>query len=351
MEYSIISLEQTIRDLIEKNNRLKIENSLLKQEINKYKNKESKNNIEKNWCVYKHTNKINGKIYIGITSAATLNQRWDNGNGYIQNTNFFSDIQKFGWIDGFYHTVIEDNLTKKEAEKLEVKLIKKYKTQNENFGYNLANGGISYSTNAVKVNQYDLNLNFIKEYSSISEAARMNKGVYSCSIRECCIGKRKSAGGYIWSFVDEEYQFKEHKENKDKEVFQYTLDGKFIRSYKNAIEASTDTNIKSVCIHRCCQNITTSSGGFQWFYEFKGDAIKPSKFYNNTYRKKTPIDMFDKNMNFIKHYDSIQDAVKDLRKNYNIKNAQDGNIRNNLKERNKTAYGFIFKYVSKLNNV
>lgn len=54
--------------------------------------------------------------------------------------------------------------------------------------------------------------------------------------------------------------------------------------------------------------------------------------------------MFDKNMNFIKHYDSIQNAVQDLRDNFNIKNAQEGNIRNNLRGSNKTAYGFIFKY-------
>ena len=54
--------------------------------------------------------------------------------------------------------------------------------------------------------------------------------------------------------------------------------------------------------------------------------------------------MFDKNMNFIKHYDSIQNAVQDLRDNFNIKNAQEGNIRNNLRGSNKTAYGFVFKY-------
>ena len=336
-----------VRKLIEENNKLRIENSLLNQEIDKYKNKEEKtNDVNKTWCVYKHTNKINGKVYIGITSAATLNQGWDNGNGYVLNKTFFSDIQKYGWIEGFYHVVLEDNLTKKEAENLEKQLIRKYNSQNENFGYNLASGGISCSTNAVKVRQYDLNWNFIKEYSSILEAEKMNKGVYSYTIRACCKGERDSAGGYRWKFVDGTYLLKEYKTNKDKEIFQYTLDGNFVRSYKNAVEASMITTIKSTYIHNCCKDISTSAGGFQWFYEFKGNIIEPSKFYNNMYRKKTPIDMFDKNMNFIKHYDSIQDATQDLRDNFNIKNAQDGNIRNNLKERNKTAYGFIFKYVN-----
>lgn len=341
------NLDKILRELIKENNELKNENILLKQKIDKYKkipNKTSDvNNPEKIWCVYKHTNKTNGKVYIGITSASTLNQRWDNGNGYILNKPFFEDIQKYGWIEGFYHIVLEDNLTKKEAEKLEKQLIRKYKSQNKDFGYNLASE-TSASNNAVRVRQYDLNWNFIREYPSISEAVKMNKKVYGNQIRACCREERESAGGYRWKFADETYLLEKHETDRDTEVFQYSLEGKFIRSYKNAIEASINTDVKSRSIHDCCKNRVTSAGGFQWFYEFKGDIIEPSKFYNNTYRRKTPIDMFDKNMNFIKHYDSIQNAVQDLRDNFNIKNAQEGNIRNNLRGSNKTAYGFVFKY-------
>lgn len=94
------NLDKILRELIKENNELKNENILLKQKIDKYKkipNKTSDvNNPEKIWSVYKHTNKTNGKVYIGITSASTLNQRWDNGNGYILNKPFFEDIQKYG---------------------------------------------------------------------------------------------------------------------------------------------------------------------------------------------------------------------------------------------------------------
>lgn len=342
----LLELENILYKLIEENNKLNEENLLLKNEINKYKNKiNNTHDPNRKWCVYKHTNKINGKVYIGMTGESTLNKRWDNGNGYKDNELFFSDIQEYGWIEGFYHIVMEDNLTKKEAEDLEKKLIRKYNSQNKDYGYNLAVGGVCCNANSVRVCQYDLNYNFIKEYSSIAEAERMNKGIYGKDIRACCRGERDNIGGYKWKFSDETYLSKEHKTNKDTEVFQYSLDGEFIRSYKNAMEASVCTGVKSRYIHNCCKGIITSTGGFQWFYEFKGDVIEPSVFYNDTYRKKTPIDMFDKNMNFIKHYDSIQDAIKDLRDNFNIKNAQDGNIRNNLKGKNKTAYGFVFKYV------
>jgi hypothetical protein len=51
--------------------------------------------------------------------------------------------------------------------------------------------------------QYDLEGNFIKEWSSIKEASYIHKG----SIRDCCIGRQKTAGGYIW-------KYKEKKKNK-----------------------------------------------------------------------------------------------------------------------------------------
>ena len=341
----LLELENILYKLIEENTKLNEENLLLKNEINKYKNKiNNTHDPNRKWCVYKHTNKINGKVYIGMTGESTLNKRWDNGNGYKDNDSFFSDIQKYGWIEGFYHIVMEDNLTKEEAEDLEKKLIRKYNSQNKDYGYNLAVGGATCAANAVKVYQYDLNGKFIKEYSSIAEAVRMNKGVYDSTIRACCRGKRDNVGEYIWKFANEKEKSKDCKTNKDREVFQYSLDGKFIKSYKNAVEASLYVNISSTLIHRACQNITSSSGKFQWFYEYKGETIESSKFYNNMYRTKTPVDMFDKNMKLIKHYESIQDAVQDLKDNFNIKNAQAGNLYNNLRGTNKTAYGFIFKY-------
>ena len=50
------------------------------------------------WIIYKHTNKVNGKVYIGQTKQ-TPTQRWRNGNGYKNNVYFYHSIQKYGVIE------------------------------------------------------------------------------------------------------------------------------------------------------------------------------------------------------------------------------------------------------------
>ena len=93
----------------------------------------------KKYCVYKHTNKINGKIYIGLTSRKP-EYRWSNGNGYKHNPYFYSAIQKYGW-DGFEHEIIKDNLTEQEAQELEISLIAELNSTDKKFGYNVLLGG------------------------------------------------------------------------------------------------------------------------------------------------------------------------------------------------------------------
>lgn len=52
-----------------------------------------------------------------------------------------------------------------------------------------------------KVNQYDLQGNFIKEWTSISEANRYY-GKTKTKINDVCKGKCKHSMGYIWKYAD-----------------------------------------------------------------------------------------------------------------------------------------------------
>lgn len=93
---------------------------------------------DKVYFVYLHLNKINGKRYYGITSEKKPEDRWR--KGYSHNKHLEGAIKQYGW-DNFDHLIIASNLTKKEAEDLEVELIAKYNTNNPDFGYNLTSGG------------------------------------------------------------------------------------------------------------------------------------------------------------------------------------------------------------------
>ena len=95
-------------------------------------------NDEKCYTVYMHTNKINGKKYIGITCRA-VEDRWRNGNGY-KTGKFRTAINKYGW-DNFAHEIIKSCLSKKQAMDLEVMYINMYNTMDKRYGYNLIEGG------------------------------------------------------------------------------------------------------------------------------------------------------------------------------------------------------------------
>jgi group I intron endonuclease len=52
-----------------------------------------------------------------------------------------------------------------------------------------------------KVGQYDLENNLIQEFESAREASRQ-LNIDCGSISKCCLGKNKSAGGYIWKYKE-----------------------------------------------------------------------------------------------------------------------------------------------------
>ena len=51
------------------------------------------------------------------------------------------------------------------------------------------------------VKQYTLDMIFIKEYPSVSEASRQT-GIRTSDICRCCKGIYKQMGGYIWEYTD-----------------------------------------------------------------------------------------------------------------------------------------------------
>lgn len=98
------------------------------------------------YTVYQHKNKINGKVYIGITSRAPKDRWGANGCNYKTSPHFYAAIQKYGW-DNFEHNILFENLTKEQACTKEQELIESFNSMNREFGYNTTSGGEIFTLN------------------------------------------------------------------------------------------------------------------------------------------------------------------------------------------------------------
>lgn len=99
---------------------------------------------DKKFCVYVHENKINGKVYVGITSQRPQNRFRDDGRGYFvgyrNKTAFQYAIEKYGW-ENFNHTIVVNDVTEERAKDIERKLITFFSANDRVHGYNLTAGG------------------------------------------------------------------------------------------------------------------------------------------------------------------------------------------------------------------
>lgn len=98
------------------------------------------------YSVYIHINKINQKVYVGMTSRIPAERWGHNGNNYRTSPHFYNAIQKYGW-DNFDHEVLHTNLTKEEACQKEQEYIERYNSTDNRFGYNCTTGGELFHLN------------------------------------------------------------------------------------------------------------------------------------------------------------------------------------------------------------
>lgn len=234
---------------------------------------------DKQYTVYKHTNKINGKIYIGITKQDPK-RRWQNGKGY-KGTYFGNAIEKYGW-DNFSHSILFERLDIKEACKLEKEYIKYYKSNKKEYGYNIADGGqvvVNPNNKTGKDNKrstpikcYDKNYNFIKEYESQNLAAK-DLNISRKGITKNCRGISKTYKGYIFEYSDITYKKPEkcsagkHKNHYTRKINLLDDNGNIIKSFNSIVEASREFEEDNVSgINKCCLGILNSYHERRWCY-------------------------------------------------------------------------------------
>jgi len=185
--------------------------------------------------VYKITNKINSKVYVGITIQG-YKVRWiKHCSDAIHDSTFplHNAIRKYG-IDNFQIEVIEICNSVEQLKNQEKYWISKLQSRTVQNGYNLTDGGDGTfgrifseetkkklsiaaknrrasettkeilrkaSPNNKEIMMFSLENIYIKSFRSSREAGREVK-VSATNIAKCARGIYKTSGGYIWKYKE-----------------------------------------------------------------------------------------------------------------------------------------------------
>lgn len=321
--------------------------------------------MDKKWCVYLHivhSSCGHDKYYVGITSASTKRRWGKDGNGY-KNQIFYRAIEKYGWKN-IEHIILKENLSECEAKELEKEYIKKYNSFNKEYGYNLTLGGdgsigrevsdetrrkISNSISGEKHPMYGKH--HTEEYKQYMREINIGKKMNEKDKKK--LSDRKISdykNGIITPPMKNKHHTDDSKQKmsnnkigkklgkdsgRSKNIYQYSLDGKYLNHYYGAMEAERLTGINHSLITACCRGERKSGGKYMWSYE-KNDKIKPYKLITNPGIK---VNQYDENRNFLKTFDNIHEA-------HIVTGANEQNISACCRGVRKMCGGYIWEYAS-----
>lgn len=179
---------------------------------------------------------------------------------------------------------------------------------------NMIPGGVDSSEAAKfkrrKVDQYDLDGNYITTFESQSQAAAA-VNVPRSLISNCCRRVWSTAAGYIFRYHGDKLTAEDLNRGKHyvkHPVIQLDLNGNKIAEYESVIEASRSTGFSEGSISRCANGWIKKSCGYIWKYKTdqKRNIVRE---YSNS-KRVFKISANDKSI--LKIYDSIGKAAKDL---------------------------------------
>lgn len=281
--------------------------------------------------IYKITNQINSKVYIGLTTN-TVEKRWqEHKNAINQHKDkrpLYNAMFKYG-INNFSIETIEecDDLILAERE---IYWIDYYNSYYD--GYNATFGGEGRWNR--KIQQFDLTGKFIKTFNNIVEASQELK-VSESVIRSVCQHIQKTISyKYLLKYEDdsilitdliEQSKFNFHH----REVYQYGLDGTLVKIWNSIKEIQQEAKIE---ISNKKINDSKPHSGYVW--------RDPNKdFLDGLDLKSIIVQIHDDKI--IGYYDSFLSAAKSLGKNTGSAISE---CCRNIGY-HKSAYGYEWRYL------
>lgn len=318
--------------------------------------------LKKKNVIYKCTNLLNGKIYIGLTTQALSTRVSRHKRDHVDESNprfniiFYRALRKYGWRN-FKWEVIDsaeslDSLCEKEQY-----WINHYRTFihfNDSNGYNMTLGGegtkglqlfgqdngfygrkhTDETKRLISVNHSDVSGENNPMYGKEQSKETRDK------IRQKALGRKRTdeANKKIKDF------FEKHGHPSNRPVVQLTKGGEFIAEFKSIKEGSVKGLQSSGAHHHissCCNGFLKQAYGYKWMYreDYEKELMEHGKIAPVQYdRPKLAVVQLTKNGEFVAIHKTAMIGAKAIGKNVT------GNIHSCCKGKHASAYGYKWMY-------
>lgn len=280
-------------------------------------------------CIYKVTNLVNGKVYIGQT-AKTAEARFKEHlfcgthKEYAKSGRLYAAMRKYG-CDKFAVETIEE-CSKESLNEREIYWISQYDSFKR--GYNGTFGGYGGKTidadKAIALWKAGLSMNCISKEMGASRSS-IAANLYASGITEEEISERT---------------LEIHKRKHPYPVYQYNADGSFVAEYASLEEVCKAFDVSPFSVRAVIRGATPLLCGYQWKRE-KADHISGVETRGGA--QKRTLYQYALDGTYIRSFRTVREAkdALQLEKASVIKQAIHGTA--------KTAYGYLWSYDKRQN--
>lgn len=211
----------------------------------------------RSYDVYKITNKINNKVYIGITSKG-LSARWKE---HLYNAEhgcpfkLYNALRKYG-KENFSIELIDFCNSWEELEEKEKYYISEYKSLQDEFGYNMTEGGDGT----------------IGRYVTMETRDKIRQKALGREVSEETREKLSEAGKIRTEGRIAYWESGKIGDNRHKPILQYTKEGNFVREFEGVNIAAKELGMSATTIITALkhQNIVGSKRNpYIWVYKYE----------------------------------------------------------------------------------
>lgn len=234
--------------------------------------------ISSNIGIYKITSPT-GRIYIGQSiNLKNREKQHKNINESKKQIKLYRSFNKYGIINHKFEIIEYCKL--EELDNKEIYWGNFYDVLNHGLNCKLGKGRglvsndlkekmkISNKRKKIKpVLQYDLHGNFIKKWDAIKDAEDYLKTENHTNISACCLGKQKSAWGYIWKYQKGPIETKIKGIKHTLIVEQYDLEGNFIKEWESVKQIKEILGFAYSTIYECLNGKWKQTNGYIWKYK------------------------------------------------------------------------------------